>query len=127
MHIKELQVFGSSLHGENSKQDLLLAVKNNFSLRIVKGKLFLDGSYDIFNEVDKMRLVSYADRNECLDQWADNPETIDDQKVWPEALKLAEKAGPNSLFQGLRSVLESDYVSSRSGRKRKRPQYFIPS
>ena len=64
-----------------------------------------------------MRLVSYADRNELLDQWVDNPEQVDDRKVWPEALKLAEQAGPDSLFRGLRSVLGGDYVSLPAGRK----------
>jgi len=40
---------------------------------------------------------------------------------------LAETAGPNALFCGLRSVLESDYGSLPVGRKRKRPQYYTPA
>jgi len=36
----------------------------------------------------------------------------------------AEKAGPDALFRGLRSVLQSDYGSLPGGRKRKRPQYY---
>ena len=31
--------------------------------------------------------------------------------MWPDALGLAERAGPTALFRGLRSVLERDYVS----------------
>ena len=130
MRIKELEVLVEGVLGENEngKQDLLLAVKNNFSLRSVKCNRYLNGSSDIFNEVDKMRLVSYADRNKRLDQWVDNPEKVDDdRKVWPEALKLAEQAGPDSLFRGLRSVLGGDYVSLPAGRKRKRPQFSVPS
>ena len=127
MRLKELKVVvESDLGEENAKQLLLQAVKNNFSLRSVKCNRSLNGSSDIFNADDRTRLVFYADRNERLDQWVDNPETVDDRKVWPEALKLAEKAGPDSLFRGLRLVLESDHVSSRNGRKRKRPQYFVP-
>jgi len=38
-------------------------------------------------------------------------------------LGLAEKAGPNALFRGLRSVFERDYVSVPGRGKRKRPQY----
>ena len=82
----------------------------------------------IFDDDDETRLTFFADRNECLDRWVDNPEQVDDRKVWPEALGLAEQAGPDSLFRGLRSVLESDHnMSSRNGRKPKRPQFYIPS
>jgi len=81
----------------------------------------------IFDDADQTRLVFYADRNERLDQWMDNPETVE-HKVWPDALKLVEKAGPNFLFRGLRSVLGGDSTGSRCGkRKRKRPQFYIPS
>jgi len=112
---------------ENVKQLLLQAVKKNFSLRSVHAysRSGLD-SNDIFNAEEKTRLVFYADRNELLDQWATNPEQVNDRKVWPEALKLAEQAGPDSLFRGLHSVLESDYISVRAGRKRKRPRYYAP-
>ena len=92
-----------------------MAVKNNFSLRSVESRL---DRRDLFNDDDKLRLVFYADRNESLDQWVDNPETVD-RKVWPEALTLAEKAGPDSFFRGLRSILGGDSMSVQSGRKRK--------
>ena len=130
MRIKELQVeFSSPRVEENDKQLLLLAVKNNFSLRSVDGNRALPG-LDLFDANHKTRLVFYTNRNERLDQWVDNPETVIEQrKVWPDALKLAEKAGPNSLFRGLRSVLGGDgeNVKLRGGRKRKRPQYDAPS
>ena len=81
----------------------------------------------IFDDDDETRLTFFADRNERLDQWVDKTETVN-RKVWPEALTLAEKAGPDSLFRGLRSVLESDHImSTQSGRKRKRPQFYVPS
>ena len=122
MHVKELQVASDSTENVN-KQLLLQAVRNNFSLRSVAGRRF---ERDLFDDNDKTRLVFYATRNEFLDQWVDNSETVG-RKVWPEALKLAEKAGPNSLFRGLRSVLGGDYVNLRAGRKRQRPQYYAPS
>ena len=130
MRIKELQVVISSGYYNNSanaKQALIMAVKNNFSLRSVEARLHGNDLFD--NDTDKKTLAFCADRNERLDQWVDNPDKVDDRKVWPEALKLAEKAGPDSLFRGLRSVLESDHImSSRSGRrKRKRPQFYVPS
>jgi len=110
---------------ETIRHDLLHAVKTNFSLRSVKGDLNSD---DLFGTAeDKETLAFYANRNKRLDQWVENPETIVDRKVWPEALGLAQRAGPNALFHGLRLVLESDYVSLPSVRKRKRPQHYAPS
>ena len=103
---------------ETIMRDLLHAVKNNFSLRSVKAELF---GRDPDND-DKQTLAFYANRNELLDQWVGNPETVE-QKVWPEALHLSQRAGPNALFRGLRAALESDYGSLPGRRKRKRPQY----
>jgi len=126
MRIKglEIEVDSDRYDEANVKQLLLQAVKNNFSLRSVQGDR--DGE-SIFDDDDETRLTFLADRNEHLDQWVDNPESIE-QKVWPEALKLAERAGPNSLFQGLRSVLGGDSSGLRAaGRKHKRPQFYAPS
>ena len=113
------------------RQELLDAVKNNFSLRSVKARIheyYLDEEFDLFvSAEDKQTLAFYANRNKSLDQWVDHPETVGQRKVWPDALGLAERAGPNALFRGLRSVLESDYVSLPGGRKRKRPQYYTPT
>ena len=110
---------------EAIRQDLLHAVKNNFSLRSVKARThdYTREEFDLFDSVEeKQRLAFYTNRNELLDQWDSNPDLVE-RKVWPDALGLAERAGPDALFRGLRSVLESDYVSLPGGRKRKRPQY----
>ena len=111
---------------ETIRQDLLHAVKNNFSLRAVKAEMLTgnDESDDLFERAeDKQRLAFYVNRNESLDQWVDHPVTVEQQKLWPAALGLAERAGPDALFRGLHSVLGRDYVSLPGGRKRKRPQY----
>ena len=104
-------------------------MKNNFSLRSVKGEIMANTAVsNLFESAeDKQTLAFYANRNERLDQWVDHPETVEQQKVWPDALGLAERAGPDALFRGLRSVLERDYGSLPSGRKRQRPQYYAPS
>ena len=129
MRIRELDVaFDRRFLRENAnpRQNLLLAIKKNFSLRSVKGK-HPNGTDFFDSDDDKQRLALYAIRNKSLDQWFDNPEIVEQRKVWPEALNLAQKAGPNALFRGLHSVLERDYVSLPGGRKRKRPQYYTPA
>ena len=131
MKIEELEVLftdiaeegseeGPELSRETIKQGLLQAVKNNFSLHSVKGEMELSfEDLDLFESAeDKQRLAFYANRNESLDQWADNPETVN-QKVWPEALGLAQRAGPDALFRGLRSTLGSDNVSWKGRRSAK--------
>ena len=128
MRIRELEVaFWGQLGQEhaNLRQNLLLAIKNNFSLRSVKGEIGGE-NLDLFeSDEDKKTLAFYANRNEILDQWVDHPEMVEQQKVWPEALGLAERAGPGSLFRGLRSVLERDYV--KLARREKAQASAIPS
>jgi len=129
MKLEELEVAvieEQEFDRETTKQDLLHGVKNNFSLRAVKFESRI-GEFDWFGSAeDKQTLAFCANRNKRLDQWVNNPKTVE-RKVWPEALNLAESAGPNALFRGLRTVLESDYGSVPGGRKRKRPQYYAPS
>ena len=126
MKLKGLEIDLAPSFTEALKHDLLRAVENNFTLLSVKG--ILDDGTDFFDsDDDKQRLAFYANRNERLDRWADNPEIVEQRKVWPEALNLAQKAGPNALFRGLRSVFESDYVSLPGSRKRKRPQHNTPA
>ena len=131
MPIRELDVaFERQILRENSIpiHNVLLAIKNNFSLRSVKFfRADDDRPFLLDTAEDNQRLAFYASRNERLDQWVDNPETVKDRKVWPEALNLVQKAGPTALFRGIRSVLERDYVSLPGGRKSKRPQHDASS
>lgn len=130
MRVKELEIHVHNHGGDNMKESVLEAVKNNFSLRSVTGRQIRHGDFanagaGLFDEDDdQQRLAFYADRNQRVEQWVENPETVVDQKVWPDALMLAQRAGPDSLFRGLRSVFESEYVNTtgllRGGRKRKR-------
>jgi len=106
------------LDRETVKQDLFHAVKNNFSLRSVTYEIFRQTT-DLFDRAeDKQTLAFYANRNERLVRWADNPETVE-PKVWPDALGLAQRAGPDALFRGLRSTLGSDNVSWKGRRSAK--------
>ena len=125
MKLKELVIQCNGAVRRDVKEELIQALKNNFTLLSVKFESY--GRYAFDNDDDKARLAFYRNRNTRLDQWVDNPETVEQQKVWPEALNRAQRAGPGSLFRGLRSVLQSDYVSFPVKRKRKRPQYHDPS
>jgi len=93
MRVKELKVvFEWDFDGGNIEHVLLQAVKYNFSLRSIRCERW--ARRDLFDDDHKAMLEVYADRNECLDQWVENPETVE-EKVWPDALKLSEKAGQN--------------------------------
>ena len=107
MHMRELKISIMIVTGQERQKICCRPSKTISALRSVEANLF----NRFFN--DKQRLAFYANRNESLDEWVDHPETVE-QKVWPDALGLAERAGPGALFRGLRSVLERDYAVSSS-------------
>jgi len=121
---------------EEDKEQLLHAVKKNLRLRSLQCTLRrrhyitqTEEKRDLFDQGErKRRLAFYIHRNECVGQFAEEPEKVD-RKVWPDALGLAQQAGKDVLFTSLLSVLGSDYVNLFAGgrRKRKRPQQFEPS
>lgn len=127
MKAKELElVFHPRLltGDRNAKAELMEALKNNFSLRSVKGKVRGDGAApnddgnELFIDEDQDRLAFYAERNERLSEWIDNPSKVS-REVWPEALVLAQKAGRGSLFSSLRALSGSGVGSVRGKRKSK--------
>jgi len=102
-------------------QRLLSAIQQNFSLRSVT--LLFQGWPLFCQATDQaQRLEFYGNRNERLAEWIEKPDVVR-QELWPEALSMAQQAGPDALFKSLRSVLGSkNYVkvgSSTSGKKRK--------
>jgi len=124
LRIKELEfATGSQLAEETVEQNVLRAVKDNFSLRSVRGFSVPDPDAAIWRPLyaqaeDRRRLAFYFNRNECLDQWAENPGSLD-RKLWATAVCLAKRAGQDTLFKSLLSTLGSDYVKPRTGNKRK--------
>jgi len=114
----------SSLNNRTTKDALLEAIGDNFCLRTVVGKVKSDNSIDrdradLFGEVDKQRLKFYAERNQLVVEWVENPITVH-RDVWPEALTLTERAGPDTLFQSLRALSGSGIGLTHGKRKRKR-------
>jgi len=124
--LKELELV-IIYNGPNMKQDLLEALKNNYSLRSVKGGTANftfntdDEIEELFNDDDKRRLAFFAERNARLDAWTENPSLVP-RDLWPYALDLAVKAGRESLFCSLRSALGFDALQAKQGKRtRKRP------
>jgi len=123
MKLKDFEVVvRTNLNSPTTKEALLEAVRNNFCLRSVVGKVrdfHLDHSHhqDLFDEGDKQRLEFYFDRNQQVVKWVKNPATVR-RVVWPEALKLAERAGPNTLFQNMRALSGVGIGLKKGKRKR---------
>ena len=112
------------------KEALLCALKRNYHVQTVTARhqyTKLSTGNDLFDEdADKKQLTFVTQRNTRVVDFADNPETVN-RAVWPDTLSLAEKAGHNSLFCSLRSVLgNGDFGLSHGKRKRKRPRYYQP-
>ena len=100
-----------NLNSRITRQALLEAVGNNFCLRSVMGTVreldYVHGSWpDLFADAeDKQRLEFYMDRNQRLEEWVKNPAPVRED-VWPEALQLADRAGPNTLYQSMLALSE---------------------
>jgi len=99
--------------GENRKQALLQAVKQNFSLRSLNATF--DG-HPFFTDDDNLRFQFYFDRNERLAQWVANRDTIP-CLLWPEAVGLAMEAGEDTLYRSLQAVLGDEVESAVATRK----------
>jgi len=91
-----------------TRESLLEAVGNNFCQLSVQGTVLQHprsrrrGSrHDLFADAeDKQRLEFYKDRNQRLEEWVTDPAPVRED-VWPEALELAGRAGPNTLYQSM--------------------------
>jgi len=128
MKVRELKIdvhyAQFEVNAEQNRQNLLGAIKSNFTLRSVT----VEYRGNLFNHEHERRLLFYAFQNERLDHFVEGPEKVD-RKVWSEALSLAEQAGKDALFTNMQSVLGSDYVNLRVNgkRKRKQTQHYVPS
>jgi len=105
MKIRELEFRVDWRVAENRQGDVLFAVKQNFCLRALKGTLSDGRSF--FNDDDENWLQFYFDRNERLEQWVANPDTVP-SLLWPDALGLALDAGADPFYRGLQAVLGNE-------------------
>jgi len=81
---------------------------SNFSLKQVSLRSRV---YDLLDDDDKAKVEWYAIRNEKHAEFAKNPYSIP-QNLWPNALKLSEKAPPQTgfFFINLQEVFGSKRV-----------------
>jgi len=100
MKIRELGL-DIMLPSNNTKRQLLNAVKRNFSLRSLKETSDF-GDLEL-NLADHERLGFYFNRNEHFAEWTENPTTVPG-KLWPEALFMAQQASKESLFESLKAL-----------------------
>ena len=114
----------SNLEQEAQKEELLQALEQNYNVQSVTGtqRTTRLSHLNLFDEdPDRNRVANITDRNTCVAEFAGKPDTVN-RAVWPELLSLAEKAGPDTLFRSVRSVLgNGEFGTSQSKRKRKRP------
>jgi len=114
-------------HWTDAKRVFLAAVKQNFSLQSVSCSYHTDGlvaAGTFFDESEEKRLSFFMDRNLRLARWVENPALVP-RHLWAEALKLALKAGKETLWRSLQTVLP-EVGDIQHKRKRKRPRYYEP-
>jgi len=111
-------------NGNNRKQQVLDAVKQNFFLRSVNE--ISDRSNLQLNHVDHRRLAFYMNRNERSAAWTENPATVP-SKLCPEAIFMAQQASKESLFASLKALSGKGVGLSRGKRKRTRTTFYKPT
>jgi hypothetical protein len=97
------------------KGDILGAIKRNASLRTIVANNFDEG--------DRIKLNSYSSRNKFLAEWMENPNVMS-KTAWPEALVAAQPSGPDTVFRILRVL--APFLGPPC-RKRRRPDFYVPS
>ena len=113
-HLEIVFVSDDPMERNHIKQRLREAVKQNFTLQSVKYR-FRHLGYVVDDDQNVVKF--YTERNTRLAQWVENPAITVPKNLWKEAVSLATKAGPETLYRLLRKI--GPQVSP-VGRKRKR-------
>jgi len=103
-----------------SKPLLLSHLERNYSIRSVDVVRVVRGLVeDYFDDSDKALLAQWAHRNMRFAEFIDNPSTVQ-TTVWPEALTMASRAGPEATFSSLVAIAGSPFISYHGQRNHKR-------
>lgn len=94
-----------------TKQQLLRAFSQNFSLLSVKGRTL---ESTLFRGGEKRTLKWYTNRNKSLAQWIKNPDTVCPGAL-PRAFHMASALGPVAAFSALQQI--AGKISEQSKRK----------
>jgi hypothetical protein len=110
---------------QDVKGGIIDAVKRNASLRSVIARR--DILEDWFDEEDEDELIPYCERNEFLAQWIETPAAVT-KAAWPVALCVAQMTGANTVFSILQVLAPSiGPFAGEQCRKRRRPDFYVPS
>jgi len=66
-----------------------------------------------------------AFRNECLDQWVDNPEMVEQQKLWPRHWSWQKELGPKLCFAGCGRCWEATMWTCQSEESASAPRTVL--
>jgi hypothetical protein len=118
MQVRTLELtLDSSL--QDMKGDIIQTIQRNASLHRVVAKL--ENSEDLFDDTDKMTLISCFSRNEFLAQWVENPYMVP-RAAWPEYLAMAQTTGPDTISGILQALtnLPASWFEGEQRRTRRR-------
>jgi len=119
LQVEELG-FSIQFQGERAREQLLQSIKRNSSLRKVTSRgLIRSGG------ATEKKVEHYMVRNSCMAEWIENPTTIP-ERVWFRALHKASEMQPDVLYRALHAIAR-EISTAKTTRKRKRPQFYVPS
>jgi len=125
--VEELMLTFEGGPQEGQEERLIEALRRNYTIQSVWCNCRTSaGDRNFFTESSQSRLDFYLYRNKKLAEWVANPKLVP-RELWPEAMKLALRAGKEALYQSLLALSEQGVGLHRKGRKRKRPRYYKPS
>ena len=107
MRVTTLEILVKGVH-RHVKADLIRAVKQNACLRAVVGVVDpndIECLEDLFNQIDRIALSAYAERNKCRAQWIANPSIVP-KGAWASAISSAyvTSTGPDTTFSIVQSL-----------------------
>lgn len=115
--VEELTLTFDGRPREGQEESLLEALQRNYKIQRVRCKTS-GGGRSCFTETSQSRLDFYLYRNKKLAQWVSNPKLVPCD-LYSYAIRLAMKAGINSLYQSLLALSGQGIGLQQKKRKRK--------
>jgi len=115
---------------EHGTRALAMALQRNTNIETLKlsslQAFYYTAILQSLRSNSSVKMLIFSATNVAVEEWDETLHQLlgSTTSIQRFEFEQAEKAGPDALFRGLRSVLQSDYGSLPGGRKRKRPQYY---